>query len=80
MDPAPAHCIARVLEQILAGQSWVLELELDAAFLGSLETAAAPAEPAPAQVRAAPASLLRAGGDRVHCAGGVDGDVAGGSR
>ena len=26
MDPAPAHCIARVLEQILAGQSCVLEL------------------------------------------------------
>ena len=34
------------------------------------------------QVRAAPASLLRAGGDWVHlhCARGVDGDVAGGSR
>ena len=46
---------ARVLEQILAGQSCVLELGLDSAFLGSLETAAAPAEAAPGE-----------GGDQPH--------------
>ena len=51
----PAHCNARVLEQILAGQSCVLELGLDSAFLGSLETAAAPAEAAPGE-----------GGDQPH--------------
>ena len=39
--------IARVLEQILAGQSCVLELGLDSAFLGSLETAAAASRGSP---------------------------------